>query len=165
MATATEAAEHVFISPSRFRDLVGLGTITRMPAGKYDLNKVREEYCRNAQRIMQGRAADGGAALSAKRARLADAQAQAAEFRNAQLQGGFVQLGVVRRLLEQLFGSMREVALGVPGKISESLTAYCSEDRETIHEVIKGEIYEMLNTLADPNGVVTEVVAQSASKK
>jgi phage terminase Nu1 subunit (DNA packaging protein) len=96
MATATEAADHVFISPSRFRDLIGVGTITRMPAGKYNLHKVREEYCRNAQRVMQGRAAEGGAALSTQRARLATAQAEAAELKNDVRRGDFIALRLVK---------------------------------------------------------------------
>jgi phage terminase Nu1 subunit (DNA packaging protein) len=160
MATATEAAAHVFISISRFRDLVAAGTITRMPSGKYKLDRVREEYCLNAQKVMAGRAADGGAALSTQRAKLAAAQAQRAEFHNALTQGKYVEIALMKRSLERDFLIMREIALTTPGKISDRLTPYTPKDREAIFQIVKGEIYEMLESLADPDGMAWKVAAE-----
>src|ERR1700722_3717415 len=114
MATAVKAGKHICLSPSRFRDLVAEGVFERMPAGKYDLTTIREAYCLHMQKIAAGRAADGGAALSTQRARLADAQASAAEFKNAQAQGSVVELSVMRRQLEYVFSVLREIALSTP---------------------------------------------------
>jgi phage terminase Nu1 subunit (DNA packaging protein) len=164
MTTATEAADHVFISISRFRDLVAAGTITRMPSGKYKLDKVREEYCLNAQKVMAGRAADGGAALSKSRARLAEAQTRRAEFQNAQTQGQYVEIAQMQRSLESMFLVMREIALGTPGKISDSLTPYTPKDREAIYQIVRGEIYEMLESLADPDGMAWQTAAEGKTK-
>jgi phage terminase Nu1 subunit (DNA packaging protein) len=100
MATATEAAQHVYLSVGRFRDLLGSGVITRRPSGEYVLDDVRREYIANAQRVMAGRGGDSAAALSTQRARLAAAQTSAAEFRNALTQGGFVELRLMQRTLE-----------------------------------------------------------------
>jgi phage terminase Nu1 subunit (DNA packaging protein) len=152
MATAVTAAKHICLGASRFRDLVAEGVFKRMPAGKYDLKTVRETYCLHMQKIASGRGADGGAALSAKRARLADAQAQAAEFKNAQMQGGFVELPVMKNLLTVMFGIIRERLLSMPGKIADSLTPHCAEDRATISDTIRTEVHDALTELHDPAG-------------
>jgi hypothetical protein len=159
MATAVQAAKHIFISPSRFRDLVSAGTITRKPSGGYKLDEVREQYIVNAQKIMAGRGSDGGAALSTQRAKLAAAQTATAEFRNAQTRGQFVKLSVMQRMLAGVFGVFREQSLTLAGKVSDGLTPFTPQDREAIYEVIRGEVYDMLNGLSDPNGMV----AQAAS--
>jgi len=45
MATAVEAARHLHLSPSLFRDDVAQGVIERKPSGRYDFDEVREQYC------------------------------------------------------------------------------------------------------------------------
>jgi phage terminase Nu1 subunit (DNA packaging protein) len=165
MATAAQAAKHVFLSTGRFRDLVGAGVITRMPSDQYEFDVVRREYILNAQKIMAGRGADSGAALSTQRAKLAAAQASAAEFRNAQSQGSFVELTLMQRMLEQAFGVVREVALGLPGKVSDSLTPHCAEDREAIHSIIRDEVYEMLNGLSSPRSMAAQAASEPSKRK
>jgi phage terminase Nu1 subunit (DNA packaging protein) len=151
MATAVEAANHIFISPSRFRDLVGTGVISRMPAGRYVLDKVRQEYCLNAQRIMAGRAADGGASLSAQRARLAMAQAEAAELKNAVSRGDFIPLREVEMALAGLFGAIRENVLGLPGKLADALAPLTAKDRVEVHQILRRECRELLTGLSSPD--------------
>jgi hypothetical protein len=162
MATAVEAANHIFISPSRFRDLVGAGTITRMPAGRYVLDKVRQEYCLNAQKIMAGRAADGGASLSAQRARLAMAQAEGAELKNAVSRGDFIALREVETALGALFGTIRENVLGLPGKLADALAPRTAKDRVAIHEIMRRECRELLTGLSSPD-MLAQAGAQSAT--
>jgi hypothetical protein len=67
MATAAVAAKHIFIGPSRFRDLVAANKIKKKPSGKYVLDEVREQYITNMQRTLQGRGGeDGGASKSGR---------------------------------------------------------------------------------------------------
>jgi len=108
MATAVEAAQHIFLSPSRFRDLVAQGVFKRKPAGKYVLDEVREAYCLHAQKVMAGRIDEGGKSLSASRARLASAQAARAEMRNAVEVSEFVAVATAARLVETDFRIVRE---------------------------------------------------------
>jgi hypothetical protein len=164
MSTAIQAAKHVCLSPSRFRDLVAESVFKRMPSGQYDLKTVRESYCLHMQKIAAGRAADGGASLSAQRSRLAKAQAENAEFKNALAAGRFVDLEIVQRQLEAKLTTMREVALGTPGKIADSLTPHCAEDREAIFEIIRGEVYEMLTSLSEPGSYSAGIADKGASK-
>jgi hypothetical protein len=92
---------------------------------------------------------DGGAALSAQRAKLATAQTVAVERRNALDAGDLVYIGLVRRTLEADYGVMREIALGVPGKIADSLQPHSALDRGVIAEIVRLEIYEMLENLSN----------------
>jgi phage terminase Nu1 subunit (DNA packaging protein) len=153
MATAAVAAKHIFIGTSRFRDLVGTGVITKQKTGAYKLDLVREEYCLHMQKIAAGRSGDDGAVLSKQRARLATAQAQTAERKNAIEDGKFVEVAMVADDLGKIFMVMREIALGTPGKIGDSLQPYTPLDREKIYEIVKREIYEMLTNLASPEVV------------
>jgi hypothetical protein len=150
MATAVKAAKHICLSPSRFRDLVDAGVFERMPPGKYDLTTVREAYCRYAQKVMQGRGDDHGKALSERRGRLAEAQTVAVELKNRITNGEFVRLDAVQRYYERHLVVFRERSLSVPGKSADRLTPHCTEDRGEIEEVLRSEIYEMLEDLSSP---------------
>jgi hypothetical protein len=162
MASAAVAAKHIFISPTRFRDLVAVGKIKRKPSGRYALDEVREQYITNMQRTLQGRGgADGGATLSKQRARLANAQA--AEFKNAVAQGAYVSLNIMQRMTETMFTVFREQSLSLAGKIADSLTPFTPKDRGEIHEVIRVEVYAMLEDFADPEGVIGRAVSETAT--
>ena len=43
MASLSAAAAHVFLSTTRFKELVDIGAITRQAPGKYDLDVVQRE--------------------------------------------------------------------------------------------------------------------------
>jgi hypothetical protein len=128
MSTASEAALHICLSVSRFRDLVAEGVFKRMPPGKYSLKVIREAYCRHAQKRMAGRAADGGENLSMQRAKLASVQTARLEFEAAREQGQYVHLDVMKRLLIRSFAVFREQSLGCP---ASGLTR-CSRTRRWI---------------------------------
>src|SRR5437016_4121220 len=107
MATAVQAAQHIHLSPSRFRDYVAQGVIKRRPSGRYDLDEVREAYCLHAQKVMAGRLDEGGKSLATQRARLATAQADAQIMRTGIMAGEFVRLSVLERVTGQVFMAMR----------------------------------------------------------
>jgi phage terminase Nu1 subunit (DNA packaging protein) len=164
MASAAVAAKHIFISPTRFRDLVAVGKIKKKPSGNYVLDEVREQYITNMQRTLQGRGEDGGKSLSAQRAKLTAAQAKAAERKNEIASGAYVTTVAVQNELGKMFGVMREIALGTPGKISDSLQAFTPLDREKIFEIVKAQIYEMLENLSDPEVVAALIVEKEKAK-
>jgi hypothetical protein len=150
MVTAVKAAKHICLSPSRFRDLIDADVFERMPPGKYDLTTVREAYCRYAQKVMQGRADDGGKALSERRGRLAEAQTVAVELKNRIASGEFVRLDAVQHWYEGHLVIFRERALSTPGKSADALTPHCAEDRGAIMDILREEIYSMLEDLSSP---------------
>jgi hypothetical protein len=139
------AAAHCCTSVVSFSRLLDLGIIERQARDVgYDL-----DVCRAARfKYLENR--DGGAALSAQRAKLATAQTVAVERRNAVDAGDLVSIAVVRRDLEADFAVMREISLSLPGKVADSLTPHCAEDRGVITEILRREIREMLENLSDP---------------
>jgi hypothetical protein len=150
MATAAQAADHIYLSISRFRDLVAVGTITRQPTGKYRLDKVREQYCKNAQLVMQGRGAEGGKALSTARARLAEAQAEKAELANAIAKHEYISTTEMRKYIEVIFAVIRENILGLAGKVSDSVAALApTADRPAIYRLINYEARDLLTGLSE----------------
>jgi phage terminase Nu1 subunit (DNA packaging protein) len=165
MATAIQAGKHVFLGVSRFNVLVGEGVFRRMPVGKYDLDTVREEYCRHAQKMMAGRGEDGGKSLSAQRAKLAAAQAKAAEHKNAVMEGEYIPVAAYENYMKKMFTVMREIALSTPGKTAHSLQPHTPLDREKIFEIVRAEIYEMLNSLSDPATITAAVASLIANRK
>lgn len=148
MATAVEAGRHICLEVSRFRDLVAAGVFKRKPNGRYNLDEIREAYCLHMQKVAAGRAADGGEALSAQRARLAKAQSERAEFANAIARGDYVSLSLMKQKLIATFSVFREKSLTLPGKVADALTPHCAEDRNTITEILRDECYELLEDLA-----------------
>lgn len=156
--TAAKAAVHLCMSPSRFRDLLDEGVIERQTSRGYDLDVVRRQYIEHIRKIAAGHGKGGGANLAEQRAKLAAAQTQAALFKNGIAAGNFADLALTKRLLESMFSAMREQALGLSGKISDSLTPHCEEDRAAICDTIRREVCEMLEALS-----VTHIVAASAS--
>jgi hypothetical protein len=149
MATAAKAAKHICLSVSRFRDLVDSEVIARQPPGQYDLKAVRESYIPHMQKLAAGRGADHGAALSTQRARLATAQAQAAEMKNAAFCGDLVSLDLVEKKLNPLFHNFREQALSTPGIIADAVASVCGGDRALIYRILDDRLREMLTELAD----------------
>jgi hypothetical protein len=152
MATAGQAARHICLSVSRFRDLVDSGVIARAAPGKYDLTTVRESYIPHMQKLAAGRGADHGAALSTQRARLAAAQTLVAEQKIGMLSGEFVRLSVVQRVGESIFGGMREIALSMPARATGALAGFFAEkDRDRVFGVLYDHVFEMLEALSMPD--------------
>ena len=148
MATAVEAALHIFISPTRFRDMVSQGIFRRMPSKGYVLDEVRETYCKHMQRVAAGRASDGGASLSAQRVRLEGARTQAIEMKNAIMSQDYVSMTAVKAVFSREFMGFRERVLSVPGATADSLTPYCARDRGQIEEILRDKLYECLEDLS-----------------
>jgi hypothetical protein len=147
MSTAVQAAEHIFLSVSRFRDLVAIGTITRAPPNGYRLAKVREEYCKNAQAVMQGREADGAGGLTEQRTRIAAATAVKIETANAVAAGKLCPIADVGHDLGILIQVFHQNLLTMPGKISDSLTPHSPKDRGEIMEIVKRETYDYMQAV------------------
>jgi phage terminase Nu1 subunit (DNA packaging protein) len=157
MTKSAEAARHIDLSERRFRELLDAGVIERQRSDGYDLLRVRTSYIRHLRSALAGH---GSANLTVQRARLADAQAQRAEFQNALSQGGFVQLSLMERALARTLIAFREQCLSLPGKVADSCAG---KDRGEIYDLIKTEVFEMLTALADPEGMVA-LAARGPSK-
>jgi phage terminase Nu1 subunit (DNA packaging protein) len=146
MATAAQAAAHIFISISRFRDLVSQGTIKHQPNGKYDLDKVREQYIRNLQRVATGRGGEeGGTQLTKQRAEYAKEQTLSMKLKNAIVRGDYVSLELFAKKVDAMILVVRERILTIPGKLADKLSM---RTRDEIDLILREEVYEALNELS-----------------
>jgi hypothetical protein len=64
----------------------------------------------------------------------------------------------------QTMAVMREIILSMPGKLSDAVSAYCSEDRIKVFEIIHGEVIEVLTALSSPESYVAVGVASATTK-
>ena len=146
-ATAVEAAKHIFLSRTAFNKLLRDGVIPR--SQWYDLDDVRKRGFAHSRAAAAGRGGpDGGAVLAVERAKLARAQTEAAELKNAITRGELVPLDLVAAKVIEMIVSCREVALGMPGKIADELKPHTPKDREGIFELVDREVREMLDGLS-----------------
>jgi len=75
-------------------------------------------------------------------------------------QGCYVDVSVMQtQMITDLMG-LRERALSTPGKISDGLTPYTPMDRDRIFQVVKSEIYEMLDDMSDPEAYAARKIAE-----
>ncbi len=161
MASLSAAAAHVFLSTTRFKELVDIGAITRQAPGKYDLDVVRRETFAHL------RAERGGhdtAALSTERAALAREQTVTAQIKNAAARGDLVSLALIQKMVIAMFAVLRERLLTIPGKLSDSLAMRL---REEIEPILRDEINEALDELHDPTALGRDsggnIIAASAA--
>jgi hypothetical protein len=164
MSTAVQAAEHVFISVSRFRDLVAIGTISRAPPNGYKLAKVREEYCKNAQAVMQGREVDGAGGLTEQRTRIAAATAVKLEAANALASGKVCLIADVAKVLGAVIEILRENLFAVPARVAEQIAVHSPDDSRAIYKIVERSIYDEMRQVTRSAAEFTAGMAASAAK-
>jgi hypothetical protein len=151
MATQSDCAIHLFISLPRLRDLIDTGVITRQPPSEHDLDTVRRECLTHLR--ARAAARDGDETLAHERMLYSRARRELAEVKAAQLCGAVVEVERVADALENRYVTMRELLLGIPGKLADRLTG---RERHDVFEILRQEIHDVLLELASPAEVVTE---------
>lgn len=152
--SATTVCDWLGVSKQTFANMISAGVFEREPANVgYDLRSVVRSVVGHYQKLAAGRGgADGGAALTAARARQAIASAETAELKNAVSRHEFVPITVVTDQLIALFMTIREKWLGLPGKIADELATHCPDiDRISVAVILEREVFEMLDELAAPD--------------
>jgi phage terminase Nu1 subunit (DNA packaging protein) len=146
--TVAECAADLEINVRRFMELVEIGAIERASGTSgYDIRKVRGQYRKRLSEQAAGRGDGAGSSLVAERARLAREQSDAIAMKNAIARGDFVPLGMVLKALQGTITVIREQLPTIPGKIAD---ACAMRTREEIEEMLRDEIAEALNELAEP---------------
>lgn len=122
MATQQDLAAHLGITQPAVAALVRAGSIPAAARGQYDLDAARLAYCTHLREQAAGRAGKAGAALNLadQRARLAAAQAEDVERKNAVARGELAPLadlrdagaGVIALIVSQLQHVGMRVARG-----------------------------------------------------
>jgi hypothetical protein len=99
------------------------------------------------------------ASLISARIRVANANAESKERTNAVARGEFADIATAVDLFGLSMGVMRETMLTMPGKLSDTLTAYCAEDRIKIFEILYAEVVAALTALSSPETYTAAGVA------
>jgi len=149
MATIAEAADHIVMSETRFKQLLDQGVLNRRERNGYDLKEVREAYIRYARLAAQGRAEKkpGNLDLAEERAKLVEQQTETAAFKLAVSRGEYVLAKEVTAASEAVNGVIREKILTRSGKLTDALTM---RERSDVARILHAEDIEILNELCDP---------------
>jgi phage terminase Nu1 subunit (DNA packaging protein) len=145
MATVSELAAHLGISPKYVQDLIAKGVIRKAARGSYDLDSCRKSYIDQLREQAAGRATTGSLILADERARLAKEQADAKEMENAVERGDLVYIEDVAKQIENQLTKVRTRLLSVPTKVAPEAHS-CASVRE-VQAVIEQAIVEALNEL------------------
>jgi hypothetical protein len=155
MASLDQAAAHCFISSQRFRELLARGAITKAERGRYDLDRVREQFIRHLSKMAAGRN-DSGGVLAEARARQAVARAEREERSNVVERGEVANLALIVQYLKNEFLTLRARMLNLPGEL-----AYAVADRpqDEVYHVLDDKIREVLEWIADPDHAAKQAAA------
>lgn len=104
MATQRDIADHLGITQPAVAAMVRAGTLPAAARGEHDLDAARLAYCAHLREQAAGRAGKPGAALdlATERARLAAAQADAQERKNARDRGDMVSFAEVDAVMTDM---------------------------------------------------------------
>jgi hypothetical protein len=154
MATAAQAAKHIFVTERHFHVLVADGTIKRQPRGDYDLDDVRKQAFIGLRAEKAGHQGGGTSSLSTQRTRLAKAKADLAERDNAVADGQWIRITVAAEVWGERIMVAREILLTLIGQLAAALGPEAGI-------IAKDAVYDALNTLADTSGQIAEARQRS----
>ena len=146
MASANAAAAHIFLSLTRFKQLVHQQVITRQKAGGYDLDTVRLQYLDFISAIARDMAAPSPLDLTRERAKLAREQGIMVALKNEVARDEFARVASVTAFLTTEHAIVRERLLSIPGKAADRLSGKSRIDCATI---IRDEVRKVLAELAE----------------
>lgn len=153
MATQRDIGHHLGVSQPAVAGLVRDGVFMPAARGSYDLNACRLAYCAHLREQAAGRAGQPGAALdlATERARLAAAQAEAQERKNAVERGELVSLPDITHAIVGLI----EVTKTQLGRVGASV----AHGDIKLRRRIEGAIDDVLTDLS-----LTKVIDASAQE-
>jgi hypothetical protein len=151
MSTIVEASQHLFISGTRFKQLLADGVVTKRPPGEYVLDDVRREVLTHLRDVASARGASS--TLSHERALLALTQRRVAELKLAVMAGKYISMEEAAIEIEGEYGVIRQQLLGLSA-IAASLVG-C--DRADIEASINAKVSEILRELSSPEEIIDRV--------
>lgn len=149
MATQQELAAHLDLSDRQIRNLIAAGILERPDQrGSYDIETCRLAYIRHLRSVAQGhRTEDGGLDLVAERARLASAQADAQELKNAELRKELVRAVDVEKANVSIASAIAARMLQIPAALADRCAALTVPAE--VFKLIMDAIRDALTELAD----------------
>ncbi len=145
--SALEFGASIGISTRSIRDLVARGVITRDAQNLFPWPQANLQYTAHLRELAAGRGGSAAATISAERARLLRARADAAENENRQAAGEFVPAAEVEREWSARFRNIRVGLLSVVQRLAgllphlsrADLALVDAEMRRTLSDIADGE--------------------------
>jgi phage terminase Nu1 subunit (DNA packaging protein) len=133
------------ISSGALTDLKKRGLAVHMGYDAYDLEATVRNYVQHLRGVAAGRGGEEhGLTLTGERARLAKAQADAQEVKNAKLRGDLVEAAEVERAWSDILRQVRARILSVPPRLRQSLNLGAA-DAEIIDRELRSALSELGN--------------------
>ena len=150
MATQSQIAEHLDMTPQRVRDLIKQGVLNRKNArDSMDIDECRKNYIRYLRTRSQGLQNASGD-LNEERTRLTKLQADKAQLEVQEMEESLVS---VERITEEWVGyvsNVRSKLLALPSKVSHRVQA--AETYAEAEQILKESVYDALHELSN-NGL------------
>jgi len=150
MATQSEVAEHLDMTPQRVRDLIKQGVLNRKNArDSMDVDECRKNYIRYLRTRSQGLQNASGD-LNEERTRLTKLQADKAQLEVQEMEESLVS---VEKITEEWVGyvsNVRSKLLALPSKVSHRVQA--AETYAEAEQILKESVYDALHELSN-NGL------------
>lgn len=135
MATAAQCAEHLYLKPRRFHELLEQGILTRQARGSYDLAAIRAQYLAHLLEVAEARGSDAPN-LSQARARLASEQADAQAMKNVAMRGQLMARDDVRKAVTTAFQHVRAKLSALPAALApQAMGARSIAEARTVLDV------------------------------
>ena len=150
MATQSQIAEHLDMTPQRVRDLIKQGVLNRKNArDSMDVDECRKNYIRYLRTRTQGLQNASGD-LNEERTRLTKLQADKAQLEVQEMEQSLVS---VEKITEEWVGyvsNVRSKLLALPSKVSHRVQA--AETYAEAEKILKESVYDALHELSN-NGL------------
>jgi phage terminase Nu1 subunit (DNA packaging protein) len=150
MATQSQIAEHLDMTPQRVRDLIKQGVLNRKNArDSMDIDECRKNYIRYLRTRSQGLQNASGD-LNEERTRLTKLQADKAQLEVQEMEESLVS---VEKITEEWVGyvaNVRSKLLALPSKVSHRVQA--AETYAEAEKILKESVYDALHELSN-NGL------------
>jgi terminase small subunit / prophage DNA-packing protein len=143
-ATAAVLADLLGVSPRSITDLAKRGIVVRADGGGFDQRKSVRGYCDHLRKLATGRGGDAAiATATVERARLAKAQADAVELKNAAVRATMLDAGEVEATWSGILRQVRAGMLAVPSRAAQRLPHLTPHDVAEIDHEVRAVLIEI----------------------
>lgn len=149
LVNAAKIAAMLKCTTRRVRQFAEQSIIPREGHGQYDLGKVLLAMAQRGMGRLEQVTGPEPQGITAEREKHIRAQREREEFELAKLRGQYVALVDYRKEVGELFMSLREHILSLPGRVAPYLEG---ETRDAIETRLDQELREMLTVLSTENG-------------
>jgi terminase small subunit / prophage DNA-packing protein len=140
VVTAAQLSWLLGLSDRALRNYANRGVVVRAGRGKYRLGESVRRLYHHASEAAAGRS---GTNLSDARARLAAAQTEGQEMKNAVLRGELIRVADYRMLLEQIAVAARNMMLSWPSRLAFDTPAMTAVDVARGRRMVENDLHDM----------------------